>query len=1764
MKQILSFLLALALCLGCVSGAGAVQAAPGADRGSAVQAAPAGEAAGASDRLSAAARALSDAAEPAARALSTSAEPAARGRSGDGEPVRVIVILEGEAAANSAGLRRSLAERRIALQHAAFRSGLNAAGLPCTVDFEYGSLLNGFALTLDPGSLARLAALPGVARVYLANRYEAPRAVETASANRMSGADRLQAQGFTGSGRVIAVLDTGISPEHEAFRVWEGLLTAPKLDAAQAAARIGELGRGSWISDKIPFAWDYADGDGDASDDAAGNAAGHGTHVAGIAAGYALDGEGAVRFCGAAPEAQLLAMKIFSSQGDGTTDSAVYFGALEDVYRLGADVVNLSLGSPNGFSWDRELEDELSGDVFETLRQQGVLTVCSAGNSGSMADNAATWAGPGYVRADYADYGVLGAPASYGRNLAVASAENDQLMSRVLEAGDREIPFLDCGSGFFDAFRQAGTMPYVVVPEYGFPEEYAGLSVQGRIALVARGEISCQDKLAFAAQAGAVGLLIYNNEPGLFEPDISNYMIPAAVISREDGEYLLSIAKIQGELLPVPEPDPEASGEDLGPEAFYPVRSQEALTEGSYMIFSEEYGQAFNPRAAQVNAAGNWVAAWGQYYLIPAEGEILEAELEYDGSRLIAGDLKLSCGPDGKSIMMTEDSAEDLEIEITEDGTAEIRSGGSSFRCDMDQSRFRFCRPGDPLLAAPEARVTLYRRGPVQLDPSYVGELRFPNRFVLTPNENGGGLSPFSSMGVTPELELKPRLTGVGGGVCSAAAGTEDGYEIRSGTSMAAPNVSGGLACLLQYLAQSRPELSPAARADLAEALAESSARLLYDENGSPCSPRRQGAGLLDLAAAASARACVTEPVLSLGDSAEGSFTLRFRVRSLWDKSLTYSLSLTALRDELLELTTLGEDVEERGLYNSLRSEDVSGDLRLLGPSLVVVPAGETVELELRLELSEALLARMREELPNGGFLDGFLALREFLEPCDGGESCPGAAFTDMPKPGSWAHPGIDFVLRNGYFSGSSSTTFGTKGTMDRAMTVTVLYAMAGRPEPAGSSPFPDVPMGKYYSKAVTWAAENNIVAGGSDGNFKPKGNVTREQMATILLRFAEYLGLDAEIRASIEDYPDVSSVHGWARDAMRWAVGAGVLSGVALEGQSYLQPRANATRAQVATIFMSFVNKCMNPPRPEGEAHLSFTAFVGDWSQAPVLEAHDWREIMELERWLLEHSPQGETASYAELGYGWRDIADFDLHTDVNTARLLRAEYADLYDLDGYDLGTNPAGLAPYDAARSCLSHNSLLDTVSMEPMLLRNARHLIMTVTDAESGALYAVEDEEYLRKSVWDADYALWRPAREFRWDGFDRAGEPVPDGTAVEIRFYASPAWGEDRLGAIPYEALIEEGEDFLAWHFGLVVDDTAPVIEALRYDPAAKTLSFRACDSQYLAHTALYGSPEPWEEPETPEGVARWSRLWADEAPGDAHSVTVEAVEPGEYTLLASDYAGNETRIRLALGSEAELFPVYFRCPQGCEPLGIQACYASVGAKLRLPGLMGEPEQEFCGWITEPLEEPWSWEALVDAALDEEIHPADSETEIWGETWFYALLREPAAWSDPAQLLVCSQEEQPDYSGVMAFGGYDRDAEMDLRLLSSGGGAWQSETEDVLRCENPAPETLFRVEARDGGYTIRAADGRWLAAEGDELRFLATAEPDERCIWQMRYDPDREFMRVWSDREPEQYTLIYDVTRTAFRLIPAADVHWELRWLALYRPAVTDWRYFTAE
>ena len=142
---------------------------------------------------------------------------------------------------------------------------------------------------------------------------------------------------------------------------------------------------------------------------------------------------------------------------------------------------------------------------------------------------------------------------------------------------------------------------------------------------------------------------------------------------------------------------------------------------------------------------------------------------------------------------------------------------------------------------------------------------------------------------------------------------------------------------------------------------------------------------------------------------------------------------------------------------------------------------------------------------------------------------------------------------------------------MTRAMLVTVLWRYAGRPE-AGKNPFTDVPAEQWYTEAVTWAAENGVVSGVGNGRFAPNGNITREQMASILFRYAKLTGLDTSKRGELAGFPDEGQVSSWAREALSWAVGEGIISGTAEGGRTILKPQGNATRAQVASILMRFI----------------------------------------------------------------------------------------------------------------------------------------------------------------------------------------------------------------------------------------------------------------------------------------------------------------------------------------------------------------------------------------------------------------------------------------------------------------------------------------------------------------------------------------------------------------------------------------------------------------
>ena len=187
-------------------------------------------------------------------------------------------------------------------------------------------------------------------------------------------------------------------------------------------------------------------------------------------------------------------------------------------------------------------------------------------------------------------------------------------------------------------------------------------------------------------------------------------------------------------------------------------------------------------------------------------------------------------------------------------------------------------------------------------------------------------------------------------------------------------------------------------------------------------------------------------------------------------------------------------------------------------------------------------------------------------------DNCPSALFADVPPYTNWAHAGIDFVVSRGLFAGTSETTFSPMETMNRAMMVTVLYRLAGSPAVSGSCGFQDVIRGSYYEKPVIWATKHNIVSGVSDTAFDPMGDVTREQIAAILFRFAQEMGVAGSLRATeLTGYKDVDQVHDFAYYAMIWATEHGLIQG---DDAGYLKPRDPAIRAQVAAIYMRYVNE--------------------------------------------------------------------------------------------------------------------------------------------------------------------------------------------------------------------------------------------------------------------------------------------------------------------------------------------------------------------------------------------------------------------------------------------------------------------------------------------------------------------------------------------------------------------------------------------------------------
>ena len=193
---------------------------------------------------------------------------------------------------------------------------------------------------------------------------------------------------------------------------------------------------------------------------------------------------------------------------------------------------------------------------------------------------------------------------------------------------------------------------------------------------------------------------------------------------------------------------------------------------------------------------------------------------------------------------------------------------------------------------------------------------------------------------------------------------------------------------------------------------------------------------------------------------------------------------------------------------------------------------------------------------------------------CPGGAACPSFRFRDVPAPSNWAHEGIDYCVRHGLMSGFDATTFSPDTVSTRAQIVMILYNLSGDTTDYSKYyvPFTDVKPGTWYYNAVAWGYDKDIVSGMSTTTFAPDGLITREQMAVLLYGYTEkyapaYLGG----AASLNGFPDAASVSNWAYAAMSWAVGNGLISGIASNGADYLAPSGGATRAQIAAIMMRY-----------------------------------------------------------------------------------------------------------------------------------------------------------------------------------------------------------------------------------------------------------------------------------------------------------------------------------------------------------------------------------------------------------------------------------------------------------------------------------------------------------------------------------------------------------------------------------------------------------------
>lgn len=420
---------------------------------------------------------------------------------------------------------------------------------------DYNILLTGFAVTMSKQVSGKIKSAGG-GHVW----QSMPRMTKAAEEETGSSSGILNpGYAYRGEGMVAAVIDSSFDVTHEMFRLSEpgsGRIKKEEIiSAIDGGLKVtnyfthgsGKNQEAPYVSEKIPYAFDYSDFDTDVGDGDL-----HGTHVAGIIAANNCAGH-AAGFDGIAPETQLLLMKAGRDKSSAIDDYAVLY-AMEDAISLGADVINMSFSSPAG----SPLQEYGAFDyekVMKKAESMGIVLVCSAGNENMLGkdSNYDRKYGIGLPLAKNPDYGLVGSPSTFPAALSAASFESSTVITNeyLQNAGGVRYLYRKSDVSFdFDAI--GGKMfDYIYVPGSGEKKDYEGLSLEGKVAVIMRGMITFNEKIKNAAKAGAAAAVIYDNtdENELVTMDLDEKMnlIPAVFVSNRDGLSLVSadVKKLQ-------------------------------------------------------------------------------------------------------------------------------------------------------------------------------------------------------------------------------------------------------------------------------------------------------------------------------------------------------------------------------------------------------------------------------------------------------------------------------------------------------------------------------------------------------------------------------------------------------------------------------------------------------------------------------------------------------------------------------------------------------------------------------------------------------------------------------------------------------------------------------------------------------------------------------------------------------------------------------------------------------------------------------------------------------------------------------------------------------------------------------------------------------------------------------------------------------------------------------------------------------------------